>query len=231
MIQNIKKSIFVIGLLLSSLGAFSQSFADCNDGLSPICGSSGITFTASTGVTAASITNPGNNYSCLGSSPNPTWYYLEVSQSGSLDFSLSAPFDIDFIIYGPFSSTAAALAGCESYGTGGAGGGVVDCSYSSTASETPSIPSAVLGQVYVLLITNYASTVQNVTFNQTGGTGLTDCNILVPDPCVSDPGTYTLEKNNSLTSGSIYLCEGDSFEANSNGDYILPNDTLAITFW
>ncbi|MBD3638768.1 MAG: gliding motility-associated C-terminal domain-containing protein [Crocinitomicaceae bacterium] len=227
-------SFFItIGFTLCGVQSFAQGSSDCNDPLQPICGNAGLQFTASSGVTAASITNPGNNYDCLFTSPNPTWYYMEVSQTGNIDFSLSAPQDIDFIIYGPFADSAAAQAGCNNYGNGGSGGSVIDCSYSATNSETPSIPNAVAGEVYVLLITNYANTVQDITFAQTGGTGSTDCNIVTQPPCVSDPGTFVYEKDpagpapSSLTTAPIYLCQGDAFSLISNGDYTLPNDTIA----
>jgi gliding motility-associated-like protein len=232
MIKNIST---LVGALLISGVSFSQANADCST-LEPICDSTGVTFTALSGVTAASITNPGNNYDCFGSSPNPTWYYMEVGQSGNLDFSLSAPQDIDFIIYGPFSDLAAAQAGCNSYGTGGIGANVIDCSYSATNNETPSIPNAQVGEIYVLLITNYAGVVQDVQFSQSNagapGAGELTCDVLVPDPCVSDPGTYTVWKDpagsdpNALTQGPVYLCEGDAFSLISNNDYILPNDTV-----
>lgn len=224
----LKLTTFVGALLVSGL-SFSQANADCNT-LDPICDSTGVTFTALSGVTPASTTNPGNDYDCFGSSPNPTWYYMEVGQSGNLDFSLSAPQDIDFIIYGPFADLTAAQNGCNSYGNGGVGANVIDCSYSATNMETPSIPNAQQGEIYVLLITNYAGVVQDVNFSQTNngqpGAGELTCDVLVPDPCVSNPGTYTVEKNGNLTQGPVYLCEGDAIALISNNDYILPNDTI-----
>ena len=61
-------------------------------------------FPAQTGVANASTADPGNNYSCLASSPNPTWYYMEVANAGGIDMDLSAGSDIDFALWGPFSS-------------------------------------------------------------------------------------------------------------------------------
>ena len=88
--------------------------------------------------------------------------------------SLSANSDIDFIIWGPFSSLANAEANCGSYTQ------VEDCSYSATNNETPEITGAIVGEVYVMLVTNYANVVQNITLTQTGGTGNTDCTIVNP---------------------------------------------------
>ena len=92
---------------------------------------------------------------------------------------LFAPQDIDFIIWGPFPDLATAQSQCGNLGNGGAGSNVVDCSYSSTNNEFPDILGAQVGEVYVMLITNYANSVQDLTLTQVGGTGATDCNIVV----------------------------------------------------
>ena len=138
--------------------------------MQPICTNVGLNFPAATNTTAAA----GNNYGCLFSQPNPAWYYLQVATNGNIDMSLTAPSDIDFIIWGPFANLAAAQANCGSLGAN------VDCSFSGTNMETPSIPGAVAGQVYIMLITNFANINQNITLTQTGGTGSTNCSILTP---------------------------------------------------
>lgn len=143
--------------------------------MDPICTDVGAQFTANTGTTAEA----GNNYGCLSTQPNPSWYYFEVATNGNIDMSLTAGSDIDFIIWGPYANLAAAQANCGTLGTGNQ----VDCSYSSTNMETPSIPNAVAGQVYIMLITNYANVVQDITLTQTGGTGSTDCSIVNNPPC------------------------------------------------
>jgi gliding motility-associated-like protein len=171
--MNKKIVVFFVGFFQALL-VFSQAGgADCNN-LEPICTDVGISFTASSGVPDASTTSPGNNYDCLGSEPNPTWYYLEISNSGDVQMELNAASDIDFIIWGPFNSLTEAEANCGSYNN------VVDCSYSFTNNETPEILGAVAGQVYVMLVTNYANVVQNITLAQSGGAGNTDCTIVNP---------------------------------------------------
>jgi hypothetical protein len=165
-------SLVLFAVILCST-IYSQSNT-CNT-LEPICTDVGLNFPAQTGVADASITDPGNNYSCLASSPNPTWYYMEVANAGGIDMNLTAGSDIDFALWGPFSSLAAAQADCGSYGS------AIDCSYSTAATENVNVPNAQIGEVYVLLITNYASVSQQITLTQTGGTGATDCSIV--DPC------------------------------------------------
>ncbi|MBK7129422.1 MAG: gliding motility-associated C-terminal domain-containing protein [Crocinitomicaceae bacterium] len=218
-----KKTILISGLFLTGIGAMAQTNDECSE-MEPICTDAGLSFTAQTGV---SIGPDPNDYGCLFSQPNPTWYYFEIATDGNIDMNLWAPSDIDFIIWGPFDDLAEAQSYCGQMGVS-PNAPEVDCSYSGTNDEYPSIPSAVTGDVYVMLITNYASVVQDVTLTQVGGTGSTDCSIITPDPCVSDPGTYTVEKNGTLSSSPVYLCQGESFEAISDGNYILPNDTIPL---
>lgn len=58
----------------------------------------------------------------------------------------------------------------------------MDCSYSTSATETCVIPNAVAGQFYILLITNFSNQPQNIIFSQGNanqpGAGATDCSIL-----------------------------------------------------
>ncbi|WP_430403815.1 T9SS type A sorting domain-containing protein [Fluviicola sp.] len=140
----------------------------------PICSGSPINFTANTGGADASTVNPGNSYGCLFTSPNPSWYYLEIATPGTLTVDITAGSDVDFAIWGPFASVAAGNAACNSYAAPS------DCSYSSAAVEQVNIAGTVAGQVYVLLVTNYANTVQNIAVTNAGGTATTNCAIVLP---------------------------------------------------
>jgi len=57
---------------------------------------------------------------------------------------------------------------------------MVDCAYSTASTETVSIPNALTGQYYMVMITNYANDAGTITFTQTGGSGTTDCSVLAP---------------------------------------------------
>jgi|GEM_PF-1374796 len=225
--NKLKNIALSFGLLISSLSIGQGT--SCSD-MEPICTDEGLDFVAQSTGEAASTIDPTNDYGCLSSTPNPTWYFLEIEVDGDVDMSLSAPSDIDFIVYGPFTDLATAQGECGAMGSPTAP--EVDCSYSSTNNETPSIPGAVAGEVYVMLITNYANSVQDVTLSQTGGTGETDCSIVEPIPCVSNPGTFTIKKNGVATALDLYLCEDDIFsithdvDVDGNPLYILPNDTI-----
>ncbi len=156
---------------------------------SPFCSGTTYTFPASTNTTAPT----GPNYDCLGTQPNPAWYYLQIATSGNLELGISqvdatgTGTDVDFICWGPFTSPAA---GCASGLTGAA----VSCSYSTASIETCIINNAVTGEFYILLLTNYESTPADITLSQsnigTAGAGSTNCNILCSmDSITANPGS------------------------------------------
>ncbi|MFZ4708193.1 MAG: PKD domain-containing protein, partial [Bacteroidales bacterium] len=125
-------------------------------------------------------------YDCLGSTPNPAWYHMKIAIAGSLTikmFSVPAR-DIDFILWGPFddpsSPCVAALTANK----------VIDCSYSTAATEYCDIPNGILGKYYILLITNYSNQPCNITFQKTGGVGATDCTIVPPPIGSNSPVCY-----------------------------------------
>ena len=223
-----KKLLLVVLTLTSTLLLHAQG-ADCL-GMEPICTDVGASYPASINTTAEA----GNDYDCLLSVPNPAWYYFEVATNGNIDMSLSAGNDIDFVIWGPFPNLAAAQSDCGSLSAGQ----VVDCSYSSTSNETPSIPGAVAGEVYIMLITNFANVNQNISLTQTGGSGSTDCSIV--NPCTitnftvsvgaCNPATNTFDLSGTVeftdnpTSGQMIVedCNGNQDIFNVNGGFSSP---------
>jgi len=227
---KLKNIALGFGLLISSI-SIGQSVSCAT--MVPICTDAGLDFAAQAGVPAASVTDPGNNYGCLNSSPSPTWYYLEIANDGDLIMSLSAPMDIDFILYGPFADLTAAEDGCGTMGQPGGSAPIVDCSFNGTNDETVEISpnssggatTGVAGEVYVLCITNFDNNPQQITLAQTSGDAETDCSIVTA--CVSNPGTFSIKKNNIGQAGNeFYLCATDYISIESNDDFILPNDTV-----
>ncbi|WP_175437455.1 T9SS type B sorting domain-containing protein [Crocinitomix algicola] len=216
------KKLLGIAILSSIFGANTFAQGPTCAEMEPICTDVGVSFTAGVGA----VSEPGNDYGCLFTQPNPSWYYLEISEAGDLEMELFADSDIDFIIWGPFDDLADAQSNCGTLG--GPESPIVDCSYSGVAYETPEITGAEVGEVYILLITNYAAVVQDVTLGKIGGEAETDCDIVDIPPCTSYAGTFTLEKNGTAIPSDepVYLCSGDDFEIISNDDYTLPNDTI-----
>ena len=129
----------------------------------------------------------GPNYGCLGSTPNPAWYYLQIDQPGDLDFNIvqnSQPdfsgfeIDVDFIAYGPFTSIDV----CNGVQLSAAN--TIACSFSAAAVENFTINNAEPDQIYILLITNFDNQPGFIQLQQTnaGGAddGSTDCSIVNP---------------------------------------------------
>ena len=90
-----------------------------------------------------SSTGAGYNpiYGCLGSTPNPAYYFMNISTTGSITFNISQQtyagvgIDVDYIVWGPFASQAAMCSGL-------AANNIVSCSYSSLAVETATLTNA-----------------------------------------------------------------------------------------
>ncbi|MBA3663640.1 MAG: T9SS type A sorting domain-containing protein [Bacteroidetes bacterium] len=148
------------------------------------CPNPSVTYPAGVNVGSGQV---GPNYGCLGSQPNPAWYYLNISASGSLSISMAAANDIDYICYGPFNSLSAS---CNSL----TAGNTVGCSYSGSSTETLSISNAVAGQFYLVMITNFSNAVQNITVAQLSGPGTLNCNYLnatCSQACIGSTATLT----------------------------------------
>lgn len=133
-------------------------------------------------VVGGDVAPPGPDYGCLGSEPNPTWFYFRIDEPGNLVFDLNQYTepdqggqgnDIDFIIWGPFDEVPCDYADLIL-------DLIVDCSYSPSEVEEVNINGAQSGEYYVLLITNYSQDPGyfNLIFNTNQSTGTFDCTIL-----------------------------------------------------
>jgi gliding motility-associated-like protein len=168
-----KKFYLVFVFLVALNFIYSQPNTTCQNA-APFC--TGTTYNFPAGVNAGSAQN-GPYYDCLFTQPNPVWYYMQVAQSGPINIVMqgSGNFDIDFCCWGPFNSLNGA---CNNL----TANNVVDCSYSTSSTETCVIPNAVAGQFYILLITNFSNQPQNIIFSQGNanqpGAGATNCSIL-----------------------------------------------------
>ncbi|BDS11806.1 hypothetical protein [Aureispira anguillae] len=153
---------------------------DCSQ-MQAICTDNTYCYTAGIGSTAST----GNNYGCLLTQPNPSWYFFEISTAGNLIFDMAAGSDIDFAVWGPYANTAAATAAC------GALPAPIDCSFSTAPTEQVNLTGVNVGEIYVLVVTNYANVVQDITLNAaTGNTAATNCAIVNPTACAADAGSW-----------------------------------------
>lgn len=157
------------------------------------------------GVNSGNAQN-GPNYGCLGSQPNPAWYYLQISGSGSLvlTFSGSGSQDIDYVAYGPFNSLSSI---CNSL----TANKIIGCSFSGSPSETLTISNALAGEYYMMMITNYSNYSQNIIFTQQAGNGTLAGNYLNLTCSPLCPGISA-----TLTSNSYNLSNA-SFSLNPGG--------------
>jgi gliding motility-associated-like protein len=178
------KQIVFLFLFSVTFLAYSQNNVCTNP--TPFCTGQTMQFPA--GVNAGSA-QTGPNYGCLGSQPNPAWFYFQIATGGPLVITMSANNDIDYIAYGPFNQLSGNCGNLTAANT-------VGCSYSGSATETLTINNAVPGAFYLLMITNFANTNQQISFSQTNanaaGAAQTNCGVLC---------SMTVSATNSLCAG------------------------------
>ncbi|MDD4150615.1 MAG: gliding motility-associated C-terminal domain-containing protein, partial [Bacteroidales bacterium] len=187
-------------------------------GAVPFCTSDAYTFPASTNVPSM------GQVGCLYTTPNPAWYWMEIGNPGNIDIYMSSGGDVDFIAWGPFASLQAACASNLMSNSG------VDCSYSAAATETANLTNTHTGEVYVLLITNYANITTNISFSQTSGAGSTNCGIIAPPITNNGPlcvGATLQLSVTSPTAGATYAWTGPNGFTSSSMNPTISNVTTA----
>jgi hypothetical protein len=130
------------------------------------CIDSSYSYTRGTSGTAEA----GPDYTCSsGTDKNPSWFYMQVKNSGNIVFTINTlqANDTRFILWGPFSYP---FSNC---GANLSAAKKVDC-----GKTTVTIPSAVSGDYYILLLTNNSGNASGITFTQTSGTGSSNCDVL-----------------------------------------------------
>lgn len=193
------KKIYTLLIFVALIFIANKNFSQTTNGF---CNTSeqfctGTTYNFPAGVNTASAES-GPNYMCLGSEPNPVWYYLLIDQPGniSIDIHTVPQHDVDFICWGPFvnpinpcqsSLTSIGSPGSHWASTnphpgnlgGYPAGNAIDCSYNSSWQEWCYIPNAQAGEYYIFLITNYSNQPCNIILNQVNagqaGAGTTVC--------------------------------------------------------
>ena len=202
---------------------------DCSDA-SAFCGETGLVYTNSVGVPSY------GSIGCLSTSPNPSWYFMQVSQTGNLNFQISQTnnatgngIDVDYIIWGPFTPAEFA-ASCNDLhdfpdGNTTIPNNIASCSYSFVSVENFTINNAQLNDIYIVLITNFSNQPGTVTFTQTNlngtGAGSTNCDIV----CTNNIGT-----NQVLCADSYQIVStnttADAYQWFFNG-VLIPGETLS----
>ncbi len=152
----------------------------------------------------------GGAYGCLATTPNPSWYFMQVQSAGDIVIGISQTdasgngLDVDYAVWGPFNSSSAACSGITA-------SNIISCSYSPSPTETATISNAQPGQFYMLLLTNYSDDPGSITFQQSGGTGQSSCAALCTIPASNSgpacPGR-TVNLSTPGFAGATYLWTG-----------------------
>jgi gliding motility-associated-like protein len=172
-------------------------------------------------------------YGCLFTVPNPTFYYLQIQNSGSISIQISQTsttgtgLDVDFIVWGPFTSLDAACVGIDATS-------IVDCSYSIAAVEVADIPNAQAGEFYLFLVTNFSDQPGSITYQQIGGTGSSDCSLVCSlDATNSGPACAggTVDLTASTVPNATYTWTGPScFTSTDQNPMNVPVPTVPGTY-
>jgi len=222
---------YAIEQIIANSGSWIEAYAlsgvrstendSCHKSM-PFC--TGTIYTFPAGVNTQAQAGP--NYNCLSTRPNPAWYHLKIQDPGPIAiYMYSTPSrDIDFCLWGPFTDP---LTPCPMTNTNGGltGSKVIDCSYSPNATETANIPNGQTGQYYILIITNFSNQPCDITFQQTSGTGTTDCTILPPPATSNSPLCVgeTLQLNAATVIGANYQWSGPNGFISNQQNPSIPN--------
>lgn len=226
----LKINLLLIIVLLSAGSLFAQG-TNCNSA-TPFCSDASLSFPNNTNV---SVQN-GPNYGCLQDPnlmgmQNPSWHYLQVNNGGTLEIEINQQgngqgLDLDFAMWGPYTDMnagcAAVMSGSvppiqcssdpddtETIGIGVQGGGNYwSQQYASSINGQSTPPPAQAGEYYIVIITNASNTSGTITFDQVGGTGDTNCDIVTnPDHCdiTNLTASAACNGNNTTITGSFTI--------------------------
>uniref|UniRef100_UPI003AA827CE hypothetical protein n=1 Tax=Tenacibaculum sp. TaxID=1906242 RepID=UPI003AA827CE len=191
-IGTYKKIFFLVLILLFSVRSYGQDCSVIED-YTPVCIGTTQVYAAETSGGSAETINPGNDYGCLGSTPNSKWFFFQVSTGGSLIINQTntngtTSVDVDGAIWGPFNSISDMIGQCGSFST------PLDCDYEPESFFTFNIPTVISGKYYALLVTNYSGQATNITLADGGSTATTDCATDTDGDNVAD--VYDLDDDN-----------------------------------
>ncbi len=235
----------LVTLLLAGQHAAAQADGPCD--ASPFCSDSSYFFSnVSDGSTAIS----GPDYGCLYSQPNAVWYFMQIGTAGTMEVTMvqtnaaGNQIDVDFAMWGPFTSLAE---GCQEVMSGIA---PLQCSYSIYGTETIGLgmqggygagqstpPPAQVGEIYIVVLTNYNQSPGNISFNQTGGDGSADCGIVCGlsasssgNTCQGQPVSLFASTTDTVNSFTYYWSGSNGFSAIGQNVSDVPQNAGTVTY-
>jgi gliding motility-associated-like protein len=217
----LKKHIFFLILILAvfaNANLYGQG-TNCL-GATPLCSSVTTTFPGTIGGTVPT----GNNYGCLFTQANPSWFTLTVGTSGTTTLNQTAPCDQDYAVWGPFSSLSAACAGLTA--------APVSCSFSPASGNTFTLPAATTGQIFIMLLSNYGGCTGNVSISEAAGGGSLSC-VPVCGVTASSTGPYcsgaTITLNATTANGATaYNWTGPNGYTATGQNVTIPNSNTSM---
>lgn len=185
-------------------------------GSTPICGNA--SFSGNSNGEGIEEIN-GTNQGCIGftGEQQSSWYTFKILTGGTLSFTITTSVDYDFAIWGAYSPTATAASICPitttpircsfaaSGGNTGLGNGAVDNSEGVGGNRWVAPMNVTAGQVYEMLINNYAADLSSFTLTW-GGTAVLDCSVILPIELISFTATNygSFNRVNWSLSSDIY---------------------------
>ena len=170
------------------------------------------------------LTDMSNDYGCFpgtgSSAQDVTWIYLGICSSGNILIYISSagpPIDLDFVAWGPLTApTNCGLSASD----------VVDCSFSTATTETVTIPTALVGQYYKIMVSNFSGTPSgSFTLTQTGGTGDACISTLYACPGIVPTQQICQVTTNPTLNQNIIIWEKDT---NYTASYIIQKETTTM---
>ena len=172
------------------------------------CLNSSFTYPVATSGTAET----GNNYGCLSQRPKPRWFWLPASKLGTVTLNINASpaIDIDYAVWGPFSSEAAVTCGTLP--------APIACDYTGSVGGTANLTVTAAGQGFLVLVTNFTSSSGNIILQQTGGTGAlgVTANNATLQACDTGNGTANFNLNSAAVVPANLVGVSTRFFANQN---------------
>ncbi len=173
----LNKHIFFLSLILAvfaSANLYGQG-TNCI-GATPLCSSVTTTFPGTIGGTVLA----GNNYGCLASQPNPSWFTLTIGTGGTVSINQTGACDQDYAVWGPFSTLSAACNGLTS--------APVSCNFGFQSNNAFTL-TGTPGQIFIMLLTNFGGCTGTVTISEAAGGGSLSC-VPVCGVTASNTGPY-----------------------------------------
>lgn len=218
-------------------------------GSTPICGNA--SFSGNSNGEGVEEIN-GTNQGCIGftGEQQSSWYTFKILTGGTLSFTITTTVDYDFAIWGAYSATATAASICPitttpvrcsfaaSGGNTGLGNGASDNSEGVGGNKWVAPMNVTAGQVYEMLINNFAADLSSFTLTW-GGTAVLDCSVILPLELISFTATNYNNYNsinwtlNSNIHDDYFILEHSFDGINFNQIdtvYILPNNNEIKSF-